>query len=897
MKNSFNSFEEIRELVVGQVREIIQDQEVYIVCDVYARFSVYILGATNEILQRLEESIGENIERLVNVKKDDFIYKDLNNDYLLKPFHIERNIYYVDRHAQLTNWDINLHFKSHSPITCFYSFKGGLGRTTALVLTGIHLARKGKKVVLMDFDLEAPGLASIFAYQVEDINKIKGIVDYLIDLLSLKNQRNLLLLTDYYYTINQQDIVGSLGGEIILFPAGLVEGNENLYLTKLSKVDPLFTGNSQHFGIDVLLNHVNEELQPDHILIDTRTGLNELGGLFLSRYANTVFLFFFGNKQNMFGLETILPKLKAHDSLKFYLVNSPVPSRTLGEEQRQYYLDKTYSLFSEWYYNAEEIPFIEDETAPHFPIEIPYNDLAVLLNNFDKLRSLVEDQNGENPYLKIATLINPLDLQKTGGNVLPNLDSLSLEKHLALLDAFKSIVPTSAAAEYEFNSLDNLKNNFFPRKDYKFIFDKTKYLILGEKGAGKTALYAVLGEHDYAKALAVFCDANSDELQVTEWVKGMDRNYPDKAVFDNLDEVQDKYLRIFWKRMLLKSLKGEKVNATQWESFLNDNNSANELVINAELLALNDSLSQNNRIVTVVYDYLDVLISEQNKLRGRLISALLEVWRDAYNRYQNIRTKIFLRKDIFEREVNLTDKVKFNNHKAEITWEYDQLLNVVWKRIWHSNLTHGTLMEEWFDEIPHTDLGETLGFLPGALEQDNREILKKLLGEYMGGNNKAFPYNWILYHVSDTKRKIQPRSLLNLFSETANKQLEKGTQPGETLFQPRFMEFANEEVSKRRVQDIREEYPLLEPVFDNLKNYLEQFPVEESQLDEALGKLQINLEVVEIKRVLEEIGVLYEYKFHRKGSEKRYHIPDLYLIGMGLKRKGPGAHKALFGRK
>jgi hypothetical protein len=36
---------------------------------------------------------------------------------------------------------------------------------------------------------------------------------------------------------------------------------------------------------------------------------------------------------------------------------------------------------------------------------------------------------------------------------------------------------------------------------------------------------------------------------------------------------------------------------------------------------------------------------------------------------------------------------------------------------------------------------------------------------------------------------------------------------------------------------------------------------------------------------------------NRKGEEKKYHIPDLYLIGMGLKRRGPGAHKAIFGKK
>jgi len=44
-------------------------------------------------------------------------------------------------------------------IISFYSFKGGVGRTTAAAMTGLKLARDGKRVCLIDLDLEAPGLS------------------------------------------------------------------------------------------------------------------------------------------------------------------------------------------------------------------------------------------------------------------------------------------------------------------------------------------------------------------------------------------------------------------------------------------------------------------------------------------------------------------------------------------------------------------------------------------------------------------------------------------------------------------------------------------------------------------------------------------------------------------
>jgi len=40
----------------------------------------------------------------------------------------------------------------------FYSFKGGVGRTLALANIGLELARTGRRVLLVDFDLESPGI-------------------------------------------------------------------------------------------------------------------------------------------------------------------------------------------------------------------------------------------------------------------------------------------------------------------------------------------------------------------------------------------------------------------------------------------------------------------------------------------------------------------------------------------------------------------------------------------------------------------------------------------------------------------------------------------------------------------------------------------------------------------
>lgn len=44
----------------------------------------------------------------------------------------------------------------------FYSYKGGTGRTMALANVACLLAREGRRVLVIDWDLEAPGLHRFF---------------------------------------------------------------------------------------------------------------------------------------------------------------------------------------------------------------------------------------------------------------------------------------------------------------------------------------------------------------------------------------------------------------------------------------------------------------------------------------------------------------------------------------------------------------------------------------------------------------------------------------------------------------------------------------------------------------------------------------------------------------
>ena len=85
--------------------------------------------------------------------------------------------------------------KNAPVIVLFYSFKGGVGRSTALAATALHLASGGERVAVLDADLDAPGVGYLLAGHDRSTAQW-GIVDYLLEWRLLKQTA---LPTDDYY--------------------------------------------------------------------------------------------------------------------------------------------------------------------------------------------------------------------------------------------------------------------------------------------------------------------------------------------------------------------------------------------------------------------------------------------------------------------------------------------------------------------------------------------------------------------------------------------------------------------------------------------------------------------------------------------------------------------------
>lgn len=184
-----------------------------------------------------------------------------------------------------------------SNIISFYSYKGGVGRTVALIQTAYLLAKEGKNVLLMDLDIEAPSFFNIFK---DDVKSKYGLVDYLYEKLYFNEDE--IKITHIISKLNL-----NLKGEIYIIPAG----RSNIgYVKKLEKLK------EKRIYENKLIQNVIEETEKkyyiDYTLVDSRTGINNWGALSLIDISDEVILFAYPNRENIDGIKLIMELIQPY---------------------------------------------------------------------------------------------------------------------------------------------------------------------------------------------------------------------------------------------------------------------------------------------------------------------------------------------------------------------------------------------------------------------------------------------------------------------------------------------------------------------------------------------------------------------------------------------------------
>ncbi len=277
-------------------------------------------------------------------------------------------------------------------IVTFYSYKGGTGRSMALANVAWILASNGQRVLVVDWDLEAPGLHRFFAPFLPDnqLLQTKGLIDFVMTFAveaatpardsdeapaaeTAAGAPWFEPLANILPYAQPLQYAFPEGGSIDFVPAGRQVPS---YAAKVGAFD---WGNFYgRMGGGVFLEAVKRRMRKafDFTLIDSRTGVSDTSGICTVQMPDTLVVCFTANNQSIDGAagvaRSVVPQWKDAASRRRPIRILPVLTRVEESEQTKLLLRQTLArqTFDELLEHTVAIP--SDRTRYWGETEIPY---------------------------------------------------------------------------------------------------------------------------------------------------------------------------------------------------------------------------------------------------------------------------------------------------------------------------------------------------------------------------------------------------------------------------------------------------------------------------------------------------------------------------------------------
>lgn len=767
----------------------------------------------------------------------------------------------------------------------FYSYKGGVGRTTALVHTAFHLARAGSRVVIADMDVEAPGLHALLP-RPDGQPIAAGLVDYLwerqvrpFENSELDELETCLVSVNPGKKIAISYVVEDpvSRAQINVIPAGVVGPDYVRRLHTLSYQDVLTSSND---AWSLFEREMVEQLDPDILLIDARTGLGDWGGLSLLRLADEAFLVLYPSDQNIEGFRFVRKTLANISDINTHIVLSPVPEGVIGKgvvDRIMPFLDAQGEQVLEVHYN----PAIASATV--YPVE------AAMPN-----------------YARLASLIREAEVEE-------NLElTLSKSDRWAIIESLR--FPERDARTIDSNDFDIF---FQKTSDFDKFLEDARWVVRGRKGTGKSTLFHLFVDHPESanrRAQGRLQDVlilpghgpvenaqfrpTTDEFGVIQ--RGVQRLNMDWLSLWRAYAI----VRIFTSNLkptVLRALSNpsmsrmrvhlsEKFNVNSSDRWRSEHTTALlELIedpfnsLCRDLFADIDSLLlRDGKKLWLLYDDLDQDIKEESDWQGDALSGLLRLAYDSNNQELNqIRFKIFLREDIWGKLV-FTNKSHFGEPRTlQLEWKIDDFLRLAFRLATAGSPLFAALARRHY-LLPDTDLDT-------ASEEQLRRALAPLWGLNQEKSKNAFAARWVYNRMTDSKDNTYPRSLNVLLQSARMAELEaKNTTkpvPGNRLLSPRAMLVGLEAASVERVNALKNEFPVLKEFLQDVQDnhsLRSQFSGDELEtVWEKTSKRQFPSFDAFVAQ-LESSGLLMK----KKSKKYEYGFAQLYIDGLTRRVQG-----------
>ena len=466
----------------------------------------------------------------------------------------------------------------------------------------------------------------------------------------------------------------------------------------------------------------------------------------------------------------------------------------------------------------------------------------------------------------------------------------------------------------EGEDLQKFPRTFHPVAEHARVFDPNVILVIGPRGSGKSELFRAVIELDLLSAIhrcLPEVQLPSTAPEKTKWIAGypIGPGFPDRLSLEEFLQEQKSNPNVpieIWFAYLIRILSDDLSPEDQRDlsalqaplgGDVEEIYRAFHSLVNAALLSLDrlDSrLSKEDKYIFIGYDELDTLGAKNWEILSAAVRGLVAFWAAYTRRWKRIRAKIFLRTDLFQKYATEggPDLAKIAANRVELVWNDKNLNAMLLKRIVNSSEKLCEYVTAFHSKIEFkTD--DDLGYVPMITRSDDiKPFIKRMAGEFMGANiNKGHTHRWLLNHIRDGRGQALPRPLVRLIEVAADLQRNSPR----TVNWPKLIDHislrrAIDKVSEEHVKHSLDEWPWLDGLRNRLKGH--QVPLERRELEDLLDRswddpwgqsLDINPPE---DRPREFIEYLVEVGIFRARIGGRIDVPDLFLAGLGLKRKG-----------
>ena len=431
MRDRFVSFDTIRDRVARVLKNkgakaLSEAGRIYLVRDLLGKVHISVSdemetsetvhAALEPLARRLHETLGPH-----GFPAEDavlFVDAELLDDLDDQALMIHPGVYLADRLVTGGDWWTvrDTPRTTSAARYTLYSVKGGVGRSTTAAVLAWHLARNGEHVLVVDLDLESPGLSS--AMLDPAARPEFGVTDWFVE--DLVGQGNYVSERMAAAPAWAQE----LDGDVRVVPAHGSEPGE--YLAKLGRVY-LDIKAPWTVRLERLVSRLEETYKPSIVLLESRSGLHDIAAATVTDLGAQVLLFAvdaeshwddykvlfhhwqtYRHRVNGAHVDVLARKIRERLSIVSALTpDKPRYLRRFREHAWNLFRDHLYDIMDPSGDSQDEFSFdLHEEGAPHDPLTIHWNTgLAAGAS----LRNLEREQTAvQNAYEQFLTRFDDL---------------------------------------------------------------------------------------------------------------------------------------------------------------------------------------------------------------------------------------------------------------------------------------------------------------------------------------------------------------------------------------------------------------------------------------------------------------------------------------------------------